>query len=221
VTDGTRAGGRPEILVMAKAPTPGRAKTRLCPPLSLDQAAQLAEAALIDTLEAVGCSRAGRRTLVLDGVPGPWLAPGFRVVAQRGTGFDVRLANAFHETLGPALLVGMDTPQITPPLLDDAMRRLLSPGVDAVLGSAKDGGWWIIGLRRADPRVFLGVPMSSPVTGRAQRDRLRRLGLRCAELPVLRDVDRFEDALAVAELAPATRFARTLDEIVLGQLAPA
>ncbi len=206
---------------MAKAPVPGRAKTRLCPPLSFEQAALLAEAALIDTLEAVSRSAAGRRTLVLDGAPGPWLAPGFRVAAQNGNGFDVRLANAFREVRGPAFLVGMDTPQITPALLDDAMRLLMSPGADAVLGSAEDGGWWTIGLRRADPRVFLGVPMSSPSTGRAQRERLRRLGLRCADLPVLRDVDRFEDAQAVAELAPATRFARALDEILLLRLAPA
>jgi rSAM/selenodomain-associated transferase 1 len=219
VTKGTVRPRRPEILIMAKAPTPGMAKTRLCPPLSYEQAALLAEAALIDTLEAVGGSQAGRRTLVLDGDPGPWLTPGFRVVPQRGGGFDRRLAHAFCESRGPALLVGMDTPQITPALLDDAMGRLEEPGTDAVLGLAEDGGWWIIGLRRADPRVFLGVPMSSPSTGRAQRERLGRLGLRCADLPKLRDVDQFEDALAVAELAPATNFARALDESVLGRLA--
>jgi uncharacterized protein len=206
---------------MAKAPVPGRAKTRLCPPLSFEQAALLAEAALIDTLDAVGRSLAERRTLVLEGGPGPWLARGFRVVRQSGNGFDVRLANAFSEARGPALLVGMDTPQVTPGLLDDATRVLMSPGTDAVLGSAEDGGWWIIGLRRADPRVFLGIPMSSSFTGQAQRERLRRLGLRCADLPVLRDVDRFEDALAVAELAPATRFARTVDQLMLQRLAPA
>jgi glycosyltransferase A (GT-A) superfamily protein (DUF2064 family) len=206
---------------MTKAPVPGYAKTRLRPPLSFEQAAVLAEAALVDTLEAVGQSGAGRRTLVLDGPQGPWVLPGFRVVAQRGDGFDVRLGNAFGETRGPALLVGMDTPQITPALLDDAMRRLMSPGMDAVLGMAQDGGWWVIGLRRADPRVFLGVPMSSPLTGRAQRERLGQLGLRCADLPVLRDVDRFEDALAVAELAPAGRFARAFDEIALERLARA
>ncbi len=209
-----------EILVLAKAPAPGQAKTRLCPPLSLEQAALLAEAALIDTLEAVAGSWACRRTLVLAGEPGAWLAPGFRVVVQRGRRFDQRLAHAFEEARDPALLVGMDTPQITPALLDEAMRRLLTPGTDAVLGLAEDGGWWIIGLRRADPRVFLGVPMSSAITGMAQRDRLDRLGLRCADLPLLRDVDRFEDAEAVAALAPATHFARALDQALLGRLAP-
>ncbi len=214
------AGGRaPEVLVMAKAPTPGMAKTRLCPPLSLDLAARLAEAALIDTLETVAKAKTDGRILALDGEPGPWLAPGFRVVAQRGTGLDSRLAQAFQEARGPALLVGMDTPQLTPALLEQCIRQLQAPDVDAVLGPAEDGGWWIIGLRRADPRVFLGVPMSSPLTGRAQRERLRRLGLRSIELPILRDVDRFEDAVAVAELAPDSNFARVLHESVVGRLA--
>jgi uncharacterized protein len=212
---------RPEVLVMAKAPVPGRAKTRLCPPLSLDQAAVVAEAALIDTLETVSACSAGHRTLVLDGEPGPWLAAGTRVIAQRGRGLDERLAAAFQQTAGPALLVGMDTPQLTPALLDLAIGLLQAPGVDAVLGPAEDGGWWIIGLRRADPRIFLGVPMSSPHTADAQRARLAQLGLRTVELPTLRDVDRFADALAVAELAPSTHFARALGDVVLGRLAPA
>lgn len=206
---------------MAKAPLPGRAKTRLCPPLSLAQAARIAEASLIDTLEAVTSSEAGHRTLVLDGEPGPWLVPGFRVVPQAGEGLAARLARAFENALGPALLIGMDTPQLTPALIDESIRLLGKPDVDAVLGPAEDGGWWLIGLRRPDPRVFLGVPMSSPITGHAQRARLTRLGLRFVELPILRDVDRFEDAVAVAGLTPDTNFARTFNEAVLGRLAPA
>jgi rSAM/selenodomain-associated transferase 1 len=220
MSDWGPAPRRPEVLVMAKAPIPGRAKTRLCPPLSPEQAAGLAEAALIDTLEAAALSGAGRLTLVLEGEPGPWLPPGFRVVPQAGGSLDVRLAEAFEHTRGPALLVGMDTPQLTPALIDEGIRVLRMPEIDAVLGPAEDGGWWIIGLRRADPRVFLGVPMSSPVTGEVQRERLTQLGLRFLELPMLRDVDRFEDALAVAELAPATKFARTLDQVLLRSLAP-
>jgi rSAM/selenodomain-associated transferase 1 len=209
---------RPEALVLAKAPVPGHAKTRLCPPLSLDQAAMVAEAALIDTLVAVSASAFTRRTLVLDGAPGPWLVPGFRVVPQVGRGLDVRLAEAFRVARGPALLVGMDTPQVDPALLDQAGQLLGSSGVDAVLGPAEDGGWWIIGLRRPDPRVFIGVPMSSRTTGVAQRHRLEQLGLRCVQLPTLRDVDRFEDGLAVARLAPGTRFARVFGQAVHGTL---
>jgi hypothetical protein len=199
-----------EVLVIAKSPAPGRVKTRLCPPLTLREAAAVAEASLVDTLRAMAATRATRRTLVLSGMPGPWLVPGFRIVEQRGAGLDERLAWAFQATDGPALLVGMDTPQLTAPLIERCLEALQAPDVDAVLGPAEDGGWWAIGLRRADPRVFLGVPMSSPDTCAAQRERMGTLGLRCVDLPTLRDVDRFEDAAAVARLAPYTSFARAV-----------
>jgi rSAM/selenodomain-associated transferase 1 len=198
------------LIVLAKAPRPGRSKTRLCPPCTPRDAAALARAALADTLEAVLATPAARRVLVLDGPVGDWLAPGFEVVAQRGAGLDERLAQAFEDVGGPALLVGMDTPQITPGDLARGLQRLAAPGVDAVLGPATDGGYWAIGLQEAEPRAFLGVPMSTAWTGRAQHARLCRLGLRVALLPALRDVDRIADARAVAALAPAGRFARAL-----------
>ncbi|HLH28935.1 MAG TPA: DUF2064 domain-containing protein, partial [Acidimicrobiales bacterium] len=127
--------------------------------------------------------------LALDGPPGPWLPSGvarLAVVAQRGGGLDERLAAAFDDAGGPALLVGMDTPQLSPELLVACMARLMVPGTDAVFGPAADGGWWAIGLRRPDPRVFLGVPMSTEATGQAQRARLDRLGLAVGDLPILR-----------------------------------
>ena len=198
------------LVVLAKAPRPGRSKTRLCPPCTPRDAAALARAALADTLDAVLATAAARRVLVLDGPVGDWLAPGIEVVAQRGAGLDERLAHAFADVGGPALLVGMDTPQVTRGDLARGLERLAAPGIDAVLGPATDGGYWAIGLREAQPRAFLGVPMSTAWTGRAQRERLRRLGLRVALLPALRDVDRIADARAVAALAPAGRFARAL-----------
>ena len=85
--------------------------------------------------------------------------------------------------------------------------------MDAVLGPALDGGYWAIGLKEPDMRVFDGVPMSTPHTGSAQLVRLRALGLRTAALPALRDVDTIEDARRVAREAPATRFARAVREL--------
>jgi len=76
-----------------------------------------------------------------------------------------------------------------------------------VLGPADDGGWWAVGLQRSDPDVFLGVPMSEPDTGIRQLDRLRARGLDPTLLPSHRDVDTFDDALAVAGLAPDSAFA--------------
>jgi uncharacterized protein len=200
----------PALLVMTKAPAPGRSKTRLTPPCTPEQAAALARAALEDTLASAGAvRRAGRRVVVLDGEPGPWLPPGFEVVAQRGSGLAERLAAAFEHVGGPAFLVGMDTPQVTPALLDAGLAALAA-GADAVFAEAPDGGYWAIGLRRPDPRVFEGIPMSAGNTGVRQRERLRELGLRVALLPALRDVDTMEDARAVAASAPARRFAAAL-----------
>jgi uncharacterized protein len=197
------------LLVIAKAPAPGRAKTRLTPPCTARQAAELATAALGDTLAAVArARRARRRVLVLDGSPGAWLPDGFRVIPQRGKGLAARLAAAFEDAGGPAFLVGMDTPQVTPELLADGLTALRRR--PAVLGPADDGGYWAIGLRRPDPRVFAGVPMSRATTGARQYERIRALGLGVERLPALRDVDDIDDALAVAALAPATRFAAAL-----------
>ena len=139
-------------MVIAKAPVPGEVKTRLCPPCTPEQAALVARAALEDTLSTVDDCPAARRVLVVAGeypVPAGW-----EVVRQRGDGLGERLAAAFTdaarlEPLAPALLVGMDTPQLTPELV-----ARLGAGLeraDAVLGPAGDGGWW--GSRCATRRM--------------------------------------------------------------------
>lgn len=193
------------LLVIAKEPLPGRVKTRLTPPFSPVEAAALAEAALGDTLRAVAAAPATRRLLVLDGRPGPWLPPGFDVVPQCAGGLDERLADAFAHCDGPALLIGMDTPQVTPELL-----TVDFAGYDACFGPAEDGGFWALGLAEPDPALLRGVPMSTPWTGAVQRRRLVTAGLRVRDLPTLRDVDTATDATAVAALAPHGHFAAHL-----------
>jgi rSAM/selenodomain-associated transferase 1 len=198
------------LLVIAKAPVAGRVKTRLCPPCTPAQAAAIARAALADTLDAVAATRVAARIVVLEGPVGSWLPRGFEVRPQTSGGLDERLANAFARVAGPALLVGMDTPQLTTELLDHAIGELLAPGVDATLGPASDGGWWSIGLRRPDPRAFLGIEMSTAHTGRLQRARLAALGLHTRMLRKLCDVDHFDDAITVAAQVPNSRFARAV-----------
>jgi rSAM/selenodomain-associated transferase 1 len=206
----------PALIVLAKAPVAGRSKTRLCPPLELTEAALLAEAALKDTLRVVASVPRVRRALALEGEPGPWLSPGFELVSQRQGGLADRLAGAFADVGAPAVLVGMDTPQIAPDQLVGALEALATPGVDAVLGPATDGGYWTIGLKRADDRVFEDVPMSSAQTCAAQRVRLAALGMRTGELAELRDVDTIDDARTVAAQAPETRFAAALAALGYG-----
>jgi uncharacterized protein len=206
------------LAVIAKAPVAGRVKTRLCPPCTPQEAAELAEAALRDTLAAMADAAqlapfAVVRTIVLDGAPGPWV-DGEQVVAQRGGGLDERLATAFTDLGdGPVLIVGMDTPQLTGALLAEALAALEHH--DAVLGPATDGGYWGVGLRRPDPQALIGVPMSVDHTLAAQRARLSDLGLDVADAATLVDVDTIEDAEWVALQAPGTAFARAFADLAI------
>ncbi len=215
--------------MVVKEPVPGRVKTRLTPPFSPVQAAAVATAAIADTLAAIcelgrlpGFERL-RPALVLDGAVGPWLRipwlpAALEVVPQASGPFDARLAAAFDGSSGPTLLIGMDTPQVTPTLLADACLALRS--TDAVFGPAADGGWWALGLRHPDGELLRSVPTSRPDTGARQRARLSEAGLRVATLPVLRDVDTAADAAAVARVAPGGRFAATLRGLQAGHASP-
>ncbi|QNP68095.1 DUF2064 domain-containing protein [Streptomyces roseirectus] len=204
------SSSRPTLLVIAKEPVPGRVKTRLTPPYTPREAAALAEASLTDTLHTLLGVPARRRVLVLAGAPGPWLPPGYDVVPQCPGGLDERIAAAFEQCAdGPALLVGMDTPQLSPAHL----APVGVTGHDAWLGLAADGGFWALGL--ADPArtgaLVRGVPMSTDRTGAAQHRRLVEAGLTVAELPVLRDIDTAGDAVSVAARCPSgSRFATLL-----------
>jgi uncharacterized protein len=202
------------LILIAKEPSPGRVKTRLCPPCTPSQAAALARAALLDSIAVLSRTPAARRVLVFDGDGGErWCPRGFELIQQRGHGLAERLAAAFEDVGGPALLVGMDTPQLTSALLLSGLGALSRPGVDAVLGPALDGGYWSIGLRTPCAQAFAGVPMSVAETCDAQRDALRRCKLPTLELPALRDIDTIADARAVAKLAPWSRFAAALASI--------
>ncbi|MCM3845679.1 DUF2064 domain-containing protein [Pseudonocardia sp. DR1-2] len=215
-------------VVLAKAPVPGRVKTRLCPPATPELAAAIASAALLDTLDAAA-GVAGDTVVALTGdraaaVGAADLAAaldGLAVVAQRGEGLAARIAAAHADAAAlhpgrPTLQVGMDTPQATAELLSQCADRLAEPGVDAVLGPATDGGWWVLGLR--DPlaaAALHGVPMSSAETGGRTLDALRAAGLRVALAEPLTDVDTAAEAVAVSAQVPGSRFARAVAELRL------
>lgn len=205
------------LVVIAKSPVPGEVKTRLIPPCTVEEAAALAEAALADTLAAAVATPVDRVVLALEGPRGPWLPPGVEVIGQRGAGLAERLAAALADAGGPAFVIGMDTPQVTPVLLGD-VAALLEPN-DAVIGPADDGGYWVIGLRSPDHRVFERIPMSTDGTFAAQLGRLRELELTVGVAPALRDVDTFEDAVAVAPLG-GPRFAAAVAAVVAGEATP-
>jgi rSAM/selenodomain-associated transferase 1 len=210
-----------QVVVIAKEPVPGRVKTRLTPPFTPQQAAALAEAALADTLATVASAPIARRVLALQGERGRWLPPDFDVIGQRGAGLDERIAAALADTCAtwpaPVVLIGMDTPQVTAELLAQAVEPLLSGAADATFGLAKDGGFWLLGLREIDPALVLGVPMSRADTGALQLARLTGAGLRVEMVPVLTDVDTAAEAGLIAAEVPDSRFAACLAAICGGE----
>jgi glycosyltransferase A (GT-A) superfamily protein (DUF2064 family) len=185
------------VIVLAKQPLPGLAKTRLTPPLRPEQAARVAAAALTDTLAAAAAVPADTHLLAFAG-------------DQPDGGLDARIVAAFGavDQARPAVLVGMDTPQLRPKhlLAFDPSRY------DACLGLATDGGYWAIGL--ADPATALstisGVPMSTGVTGSVQFARLQEAGLRVQLLDELSDFDTFAAACAIVDQVPDGAFAATM-----------
>lgn len=209
----------PRVLVMAKAPVPGLAKTRLGAEIGMERAAEVAAASLIDTL-AVCTAAFGTRYLALTGE----LSAAARsaeirssldswvIFEQDGDTFGERLAHAHRwvatHAEGPVVQVGMDTPHLSSTLLQSVV-DCFAEGADAVIGPAEDGGWWVLGLVDGnDAKVLVDVVMSKPSTYDDTVQALVRAG-RCIEpVAALRDVDTVSDAVAVAALAPTTRFAR-------------
>lgn len=210
------------LIVIAKETIPGKVKTRLHPPLSYEEAAEVAAAAIQDTLAAASAVDVDRRILYFDGNLFPPGSEDYEVVTQ-GTGdLDVRLAHIFDHCTGPTVLIGMDTPQLDARVLRDMFAQWAAEDedeaadavtTDVFFGFANDGGFWTLGMREPDGSLIRGVPMSQDDTGRVQLDRLEAAGLRVTLVPELVDVDTIDDARTVATIAPHTRFAATLRRI--------
>lgn len=208
----------PTLLVVAKAPVAGFAKTRIGLERGHAQAAEIAAASLLDTLStatAVGwpvvvamtgdLHRAARCDEIMAALVGT------RVVPQRGDGLGERLANAHLDAdAGQGVVqVGMDTPQVT---IDDYLQawRLMSEGLP-VLGPATDGGWWLLGVQHgSDAGALTDVAMSRADT--ADRT-IRALGGRVETLRALTDIDTWDDVLAVASVLPGSHLAATVTEV--------
>lgn len=206
------------LLVVAKAPEPGRAKTRLAAAVGDRVAAEIAAAALLDTLDAVAAAPVAARVVALTGDLSAAAGAAeirqrlqsFTVIAQRGDGFADRLANAHADAAAgyPVLQIGMDTPQVTAELLTDCARRLLA--APAVLGLAHDGGWWVLGVRAAAMAECLRtVPMSQADTGELTLNALRDRGIDVESVQRLADIDVVDDVAAVRDACGApSRFAQ-------------
>lgn len=214
-------------LVVAKAPVPGLAKTRLAATVGERAAADAAAAALLDTLDAVVATDVAARVVALTGD----LAAACRsdeirtrltdfiVLPQRGDDFADRLANAHADASAavdglPVLQIGMDTPQVSAVLLERCATALT--GTDAVLGMAADGGWWVLGIRNPRSAECLrDVPMSRSDTGAVTLRALEDTHVQVNLVDELADVDVFADVQAVQrDCSPGSRFhALELEEV--------
>lgn len=196
------------LIIFARYPTPGRAKTRLIPALGADGAAILYRRLTEETLGHARESareggvllevhyRGGNRRLM-----GEWLGEDLLYRRQRGRDLGSRMDNSFASAFGrgveAAIIIGTDCPDLNARVMTDAWGAL---GMnDLVLGPAKDGGYYLIGLRRRIPELFIDMPWSSESLLARTLETAARLGLNVAQLATLSDVDNPEDL----ELLPA------------------
>jgi rSAM/selenodomain-associated transferase 1 len=217
------------VLVVAKAPIAGRAKTRLVPPLTAEQAASLQEALLLDTLEACRSEEAETAVLHADPSEAPVLASlagaDVPLVLQegRGLGDALRGGMAAGVAKGPTALVSSDIPGFPPGSLARAFTLLERAAADVVLGPALDGGYWLIAMREPSDAPFDAIPWSTPAACAVTAQRCREAGLRVAMLAPWRDVDTSVDLaflLRDADHLPAPRTVRAMRALALDGTVP-
>jgi len=193
---------RAVLVLFAKEPRPGKVKTRMSPPLSLEDAAELYRCLLADT---IACSSAMARALALDFVVAidppeardaflRRVPEGTRILLQRGVDLSARLANAAAdlaaEGAGPILMRGSDSPALALESVEAALTALRN--VELVLCPDRDGGYNLIGLREPEAALF-DLPMSSETLLERTLEVAHDLGLSTELLPTGFDLDSFED----------------------------
>ena len=197
------------VLVIAKAAAPGRAKTRLVPPLTAGQAAELQRALLLDTLDACRAEVGDVAILHAQAAEAPAferLAPGTPLFLQEGRGLEDALGLAFarNAASGPLAIVSSDVPGLPSGSLSRAFAALAA-GADIILGPAYDGGYWLIAMGEHHPEPFREIPWSTPAVLGATLARCSDAGLRVELLDAWRDLD------TVVDLAFAKRAAGELE----------
>jgi rSAM/selenodomain-associated transferase 1 len=188
--------------IMAKVPRTGEVKTRLVPPLSLEQASRLSQCFIQDVGTAIAAAARERPEIHGLAVYAPagaergllgLLPEGFGLLPQRGADLGERLRHATEDLLGAGFrsvcLVNSDSPTLPPALLVEAAAALEAPGDRVVLGPASDGGYYLIGLKHPHPRIFEGIAWSTPAVLGSTLERAREQSLEVHLLPEWYDVD--------------------------------
>jgi len=193
--------GRCALTVMAKAPRPGTVKTRLSPPLTAEQATGLSVCFLRDTAENLAAVAAEARadgliayTPAGDAAAFDGILPGeFELIAQRGDGFGERLLGVAEDVLAcgfaSVCLIDGDSPTAPREAYEQTVAELARAGDRIVLGPAADGGYYLIGMKRAHREVFAGISWSTDAVFAQTLERAGAAGLEVVELPLWYDVD--------------------------------
>lgn len=209
------------VAIMAKAPRPGAVKTRLCPPLSAAEAAELSRCFLLDKIAQLRMLRRVAPAIAFtpdhERALFEALAPDFELIQQRGDELGMRVCSSLDALLRRghpgALAVDSDTPTLPTDFLQRAVRTILTGETDVVLGPTEDGGYYLIGVNGAYRELFDRIPWSTRQVLSATLGRARAAGLRTACLPPWFDVDtpadleRLRGALDAQpiDVAPETR----------------
>ncbi|MEE9152503.1 MAG: TIGR04282 family arsenosugar biosynthesis glycosyltransferase [candidate division NC10 bacterium] len=189
------------VAIMAKAPQAGEVKTRLCPPLSAMDAAELYRCFLLDKIEQVRMLKEASPAIAYTPAEGRGfferVAPGFVLVPQHGPDLGARLANNFDQLLARGytgvLAIDSDTPTLPTHFLEQALDLITTPEIGLVLGPSDDGGYYLIGLRKLHRELFEKMAWS---TAQVMPETIRRaeaMGLKVATLPLWFDVDTPDD----------------------------
>lgn len=188
----------PAVAIMVKQPLAGSVKTRLCPPLRPEQAADLYRCFLVDKLAQVRRAASAARYLAYtppeaEGFFRELAGEGFSLIPQKGEGLGPRLAGLAARLLAgghPAVvIIDSDTPSLPDRFLAEAVSLLRGEQADAVFGPAEDGGYYLVGLRRPAPTLFEGIAWSTASVLDQTLSRLAATDLTVRLVPAWYDVD--------------------------------
>lgn len=182
---------------MAKVPEAGKVKTRLQPFLTPLQSAELADCLLQDTINKAN-SLTYKTIIAYSPIEKRGyfdIFPNLNLVAQSGQNLGERMFNAFKfafaNKLDSVVMIGTDSPTFPPKFIEKTFESLNNS--DAILGKTEDGGFYLIGLRRLDKRIFENVEWSSVQTFEQTKNNLKELEFSLSELPIWYDVDEAND----------------------------
>lgn len=213
------------LVVMAKAPVAGAVKTRLVPPLSLEEAADLYRCLLLDLLENIAAFKGADLYVAFTPEAAASLfqkivPPGFVCFPQRGQDLGERMAdifeNLFERGYERIVVIGSDLPVFPSSFLNAAFRALAGSRSHVVLGPSRDGGYYLIGLGGFVPEIFTGIPWETEQVLDATRRQLSRIRIEPVLLPEWFDVDKVEDLRYLAEMVSIGQ--QTRASAMLGRL---